>query len=38
MKVAPTLSGLATYPFVRLTEAKRRKAAEGVALIDFGMG
>ena len=38
MKLAPTLAGLKTYPFVRLTEAKRRKAAEGVTLIDFGMG
>jgi acetylornithine aminotransferase len=27
-----------TYPFVRLTEAKRRLAAAGVEVIDFGMG
>jgi acetylornithine aminotransferase len=27
-----------TYPFVRLTEAKRRLAAEGVSVIDFGIG
>jgi acetylornithine aminotransferase len=27
-----------TYPFVRLEEAKRRKAEEGVRIIDFGMG
>ncbi|MDQ3741351.1 MAG: aminotransferase class I/II-fold pyridoxal phosphate-dependent enzyme, partial [Actinomycetota bacterium] len=38
MRLSPTLAGLGTYPFVRLTEAKRRKAAEGVSLIDFGMG
>ena len=38
MRLSPVLAGLRTYPFVRLTEAKRRKAAEGVALVDFGMG
>src|SRR5262249_24132175 len=27
-----------TYPFVRLEEAKRRLAADGVELIDFGKG
>ena len=38
MKVAPALAELETYPFVRLTEAKRRLLARGVDLIDFGMG
>jgi acetylornithine aminotransferase len=38
VRLSPTLAGLRTYPFVRLTEAKRRKAAEGVELVDFGMG
>jgi acetylornithine aminotransferase len=32
------LTGLSTYPFVRLEEAKRRVAARGVELIDFGVG
>jgi acetylornithine aminotransferase len=27
-----------TYPFVRLTEAKRRLAESGVEVVDFGMG
>jgi succinyldiaminopimelate transaminase len=38
MRVAPTLGELQTYPFVRLTEAKRRLLAAGVDLIDFGVG
>jgi succinyldiaminopimelate transaminase len=38
MRVAPALAGMETYPFVRLTEAKRRLLARGVDLIDFGMG
>ena len=38
MKLSPTLAGLRTYPFVRLTEAKRRLAADGVDFVDFGMG
>ena len=38
MKLSPTLAGLRTYPFVRLTEAKRRLAAAGVDFVDFGMG
>jgi acetylornithine aminotransferase len=29
---------MATYPFVRLEEARRRLEAEGVAVIDFGKG
>jgi succinyldiaminopimelate transaminase len=38
VRLSPTLAGLRTYPFVRLTEAKRRLAAEGVDFVDFGMG
>jgi succinyldiaminopimelate transaminase len=38
MKLSPTLEALRAYPFVRLTEAKRRLEAEGVEVIDFGMG
>jgi succinyldiaminopimelate transaminase len=36
--ISPILASLATYPFVRLEEAKRRVAAQGVELIDFGVG
>jgi succinyldiaminopimelate transaminase len=38
MRLAPALTGLQTYPFVRLTEAKRRLEASGVDVIDFGIG
>ena len=38
MQVSPALRATGTYPFVRLERAKRRLAAEGVALIDFGKG
>ena len=38
MKVAPALTGMGSYPFVRLAEAKRRLLARGVDLIDFGIG
>ncbi len=38
MKVSPVLEGLRVYPFVRLTEAKRRLEADGVPVIDFGIG
>ena len=38
MRVSPVLRSQATYPFVRLDEAKRRMAERGVALVDFGMG
>ena len=38
MRLSPVLAQLGTYPFVRLEEAKRRLAAEGVQLIDFGTG
>jgi succinyldiaminopimelate transaminase len=38
VRIAPTLAGMATYPFVRLEEARRRLVAEGVKVIDFGKG
>ncbi|HYX75762.1 MAG TPA: aminotransferase class I/II-fold pyridoxal phosphate-dependent enzyme, partial [Gaiellaceae bacterium] len=38
MQLSPVLTATGTYPFVRLEEAKRRLAAEGVDLIDFGKG
>ncbi len=38
MKLSPTLTGLRTYPFVRLEEAKARLRADGVDFIDFGVG
>jgi succinyldiaminopimelate transaminase len=36
--INPTLTHMATYPFVRLEEARRRLVAEGVEVIDFGKG
>src|SRR3954452_7174509 len=38
MKPSPVLTGLRTYPFVRLTDAKRRLAERGVPVVDFGVG
>ena len=38
MRLSPVLEGLRVYPFVRLTEAKRRLQEAGVDVIDFGMG
>ena len=38
IRIAPTLAGMATYPFVRLEEARRRLLDEGVEVIDFGKG
>ena len=38
MQLSPVLAATGTYPFVRLEEAKRRLAAEGAELIDFGKG
>ena len=38
MRLSPVLRAQATYPFVRLDEAKRRVAERGVTLVDFGMG
>ncbi len=36
--INPTLAEMATYPFVRLEEARRRLLADGVDVIDFGKG
>src|SRR5512133_1068766 len=38
MQLSPALAATGTYPFVKLEEAKRRLAAQGVELIDFGKG
>jgi succinyldiaminopimelate transaminase len=38
MNVSPALRATGTYPFVKLEQAKRRLAAQGVELIDFGKG
>ena len=38
MQLSPALVATGTYPFVELEQAKRRLAAEGVDLIDFGKG
>jgi len=38
VRLSPALTATGTYPFVKLEEAKRRLAAEGVDLIDFGKG
>ena len=38
IRIAPTLAEMATYPFVRLEEARRRLVAAGVEVIDFGRG
>jgi acetylornithine aminotransferase len=38
VRLNPVLEALATYPFVRLTEAKAAAAARGVDVIDFGVG
>jgi succinyldiaminopimelate transaminase len=38
VRLSPVLTGLKTYPFVRLTEAKRRLTAAGVPILDFGAG
>lgn len=37
-RISPTLTAMATYPFVRLEEARRRLVSEGVEVIDFGKG
>jgi succinyldiaminopimelate transaminase len=36
--INPTLAEMATYPFVRLEEARRELLARGVEVIDFGKG
>jgi succinyldiaminopimelate transaminase len=38
VQLSPVLAATGTYPFVRLEEAKRRLAAAGAELIDFGKG
>src|SRR5919205_140885 len=38
MHLSPVLAATGTYPFVRLDEAKRRLAEQGVELLDFGKG
>ncbi|MCY7302938.1 MAG: aminotransferase class I/II-fold pyridoxal phosphate-dependent enzyme [Thermoleophilia bacterium] len=38
MPISPVLSGQATYPFVRLNQAAAARRAEGLEVIDFGMG
>jgi acetylornithine aminotransferase len=38
VRLSPVLAATGTYPFVRLTEAKRRVAARGIDLLDFGVG
>jgi succinyldiaminopimelate transaminase len=38
VRLNPVLQRLATYPFVRLTEATTAAAARGVDVIDFGVG
>jgi succinyldiaminopimelate transaminase len=38
MTINPVLTRMATYPFVRLEEEKRRLLAAGIDVIDFGKG
>jgi acetylornithine aminotransferase len=38
VRLSPVLTGLRTYPFVRLAEAKRELAAAGVDFVDLGVG
>jgi succinyldiaminopimelate transaminase len=38
VRIAPALADMATYPFVRLEEARRRLLDEGLEVIDFGKG
>src|SRR6266545_4787541 len=38
MQLSPALTATGTYPFVKLEQARRRLAAKGVAVIDFGKG
>jgi succinyldiaminopimelate transaminase len=38
VRLNPVLAGMATYPFVRLAEAKAAAQARGVDVIDFGVG
>lgn len=38
MPISPILTGQATYPFLRLNQAAAARRAEGLEVIDFGMG
>jgi acetylornithine aminotransferase len=38
VRLSPVLEELGTYPFVRIDDAKRRLAEQGVRIIDFGVG
>jgi succinyldiaminopimelate transaminase len=38
MRLSPVLAAETTYPFVRIEEAKRQRAAAGDEIIDFGPG
>ncbi|MDX6640163.1 MAG: alanine-synthesizing transaminase, partial [Solirubrobacteraceae bacterium] len=38
MRLSPVLTGLGTYPFVRLAEARRAAQADGADVIDLGVG
>src|SRR5260370_31767131 len=38
MRLSPVLSELAQYPFARVDDWKAEAAANGIELIDFGMG
>ena len=38
MPLSPTLQAHETYPFVRLNEAAALRRAQGLEVIDFGMG
>lgn len=38
MHLSPVLAAQATYPFVRIEQAKREAAANGIEIFDFGQG
>jgi acetylornithine aminotransferase len=38
ISIAPTLAGMAAYPFVGLEETRRRLLAQGIDVVDFGKG
>jgi succinyldiaminopimelate transaminase len=38
VRISPTLTGMAAYPFVQLEETRRRLVAQGVEVFDFGKG
>ena len=38
VRVSPVLATQTTYPFVRIEQAKRERAARGVEIFDFGQG